>query len=175
MKSLLFHNTPAKAIITIVLILLGLAAYPQNVGVNNPSPKAHLDVTGNFIVSSSFRTVQGEPSPANTYTMVNGQYYTMENDSIVRIFDPGGPAGGYLPSMTANARCSSYFVSASHLEITIESLQLGTGDSLKITDDYGSIIYNTGNTTISSPIVLNSSNVNANFVFKSNADASVGQ
>jgi hypothetical protein len=158
----------------LICLLAGQLSSAQNVGINNSSPKAHLDVTGNFMVSSAFRTVVGEPSPSQQFTMVNGQYLYLENDSLVRIYDPGGAAGGYLPNMTVNARCSSYFVSASHLEITIESLQLGTGDSLKITDDYG-LVYNIGNTTINAPIVINTSYINANFSFKSNADASVGQ
>jgi hypothetical protein len=159
----------------LICLLAGQLSYAQNVGINNNSPKAHLDVTGNFIVSSPFRPAVGEPTASHQFTMINGQFITVEQDSLLRFFDPGGPSGGYLPSMTANFRCSTWTGVASHLEITIESLQLGTGDSLKITDDYGGIIYNIGNSTISAPIILNSSNLNANFIFKSNADASVGQ
>ena len=168
-------KTWSKTLVSFILLNMAQTVYAQNVGINTASPKAHLEVTGNFIASSPFRTAVGEPSPANTFTMVNGQYLYMEGDSLVRFFDPGGPNGGYLPNMTVNARCSTWTGPASHLEITIESLQLGTGDSLKITDDYGGILYNNGNTSISSPIVLNSSNLNANFAFKSNTDASVGQ
>jgi hypothetical protein len=164
-------------VISLVLLLSGKVAYLQNVGINSADPKARLQVGGSFMVSSVYKGTLAEPTPANQLNMINSQTIQFENDSVARFFDPGGPSGNYLPNMTANARCSTWTGNYSNafLEITIESLQLGTGDSLKISEMAGGIFYRVGNTSITTPLVINSSTPQVTFTFQSNADASVGQ
>lgn len=176
MKTALVSRLRMPAIL-IALLLSGQTAYLQNVGINSPAPKARLQVGGSFVVSSVYKGTLTEPTPANQLNMINASTITFENDSTGRFFDPGGPSGNYLPNMIANARCTTWTGNYSNafVEVTIEYLQLGTGDSLKISDIPGGIIYRVGNTSITSPLVINTNSPQVTITFQSNADASVGQ
>lgn len=160
----------------LAFMLAGKTAYLQNVGIGIAQPKTKLQVAGSFIASSAYKGTAAAPTAQNQLSMINGQTIYFENDSIARFYDPGGAAGNYLPGMTANVRCSTWTgnYSNAYLEITIESLQLGTGDSLKISNDISLPFYRIGNTTIASPLVIHSSYAQVTFNFTSNADASVG-
>ncbi len=177
MKNLLRITSFKPLILVAILLSCGLHAHLQNIGINTPDPKAKLQVTGSFMVSSAYKGSAAEPAPANQLTMVNGMPIRFENDSVARFYDPGGPSGSYLANLTAQAICSTYTGNYfyAYLEITIESLQLGTGDSLLIAETFSSTFYRIGNTTIGAPIVLHSSSPQVIFTFKSNSDASVGQ
>ncbi|MBC7935851.1 MAG: tail fiber domain-containing protein [Rhizobacter sp.] len=169
---------PRVRIILLMLcfLLAGKTAYLQNVGIGIAQPQTKLQVAGSFIAGTAFKGSASAPDPQNQLNMINGQTIRFENDSVARFYDPGGPAGNYLPGMTANVRCSSWVgnYGNAYLEITIESLQLGTGDSLKISDDFSQPFYRIGNTSLSSPVVIHSSSAQVNFNFQSNADASTG-
>ncbi len=178
MKNLLQTKQVKILVMLVMLILWGQQAYLQNVGINTPDPKAKLQVTGSFMVSSPYKGSTAQPTPDNQLNMINSQVIRFDNDSVARFYDPGGPAGNYLPNMTAQVSCSTWTANSSnaYLEITIETMQLGTGDSLIITDVFGSsAFFRIGNATIGAPIVINSSTAQVYFNFKSNADASVGQ
>ena len=57
----------------------------------------------------------------------------LENDTTGRIYDPGGPAGNYSNNQNGYSTVSGYYAGYG-LEFIIESIQLGTGDSLIIHD-----------------------------------------
>lgn len=177
MKHLLRFSLLKPLVMVAILVSCGQQAYLQNVGINTPDPKARLQVTGSFMVSSAYKGSTAEPTPDNQLNMINGQPIRFENDSVARFYDPGGESGSYLPNLNAQVVCSTYtnnYFNA-YLEITIESLQLGTGDSLIISEFGAGIFYRIGNATIGAPIVLHSGTPQVNFLFKSNSDASVGQ
>ena len=135
-------------------------------------------VTGNFLATMPTIGPVAAPTAAQTKTMVNAStVYLNDMDSTGRIYDPGGPSGNYLSNLTASATIMSFYSSTSQgIELTIESISLGTGDSLIIADGTNGsakrlLAVGNGYTT-TGKWILNSND--AYITFKSNADGNNG-
>jgi hypothetical protein len=117
-----------------LLVLKNVSA--QNIGIGNNNPKEKLHVVGNLIVQQPYVNTNANPTGIQTQTMVNGNTSMfLDTDSTGRLYDPGGPLGNYLPNLSSSA-----FVPVSNnlgFEITIEDIQLNTGDSLIIKGSSG--------------------------------------
>jgi len=109
------------------------------VGINSDVPQNHLDVRGNLVITVPRVTTDSEPSPTQTKTMINNELIAFESiDSTGRFFDTGGPNGQYGPNNT-NTRC---FIPSTivciGIEVNIEEIDLGEGDSLILRKDHSS-------------------------------------
>lgn len=168
MKKLLF-------ITATILLFMNVGA--QNVGIGNTFPQNKLQVSGNLLVSEPVSTTTAVPTPAQTITLVNNSnafYSTL--DTTGRLYDPGGPSANYLPNLSSTASFQCCAFNQKGIEFTIESINLGTGDSLIIKEG----------TWDDAPVFLavgNGYNTPGKYVFngerfylqfKSNGDASVG-
>ncbi len=149
----------------------------QNVGIGTTEPMNKLHVNGSLLINSPTVATNTAPTVAQTKTMVNASTITFAaSDSTGRIYDPGGPSGNYIANLLANVVINYNNAYCTGIEITVESMQLGTGDSLFISEASG---YNTllavgnGYTTIGK-WVFNSPLGSLYIIFKSNADANVG-
>lgn len=160
----------------ILIITLNSAA--QNVGIGTNTPVAKLDVSGSFKVTAEYTAPVQSPSASQTKSMINGSTLVMPTaDSTYRIYDPGGPANAYIPNLTAGFSIVTSYTDAVYLELLIESVDLGAGDSLIIydgTDTDAPVRYRIGNNFAASGILVNFTNSYGYCLFKSNADASVG-
>ncbi|MES2777566.1 MAG: tail fiber domain-containing protein [Bacteroidota bacterium] len=157
-----------------VLIFIPYFLFSQNVGIGTNEPFNKLQVQGNLLVASPTTTANRAPGAAQTKTMVNASTIAFLNtDSTGIIYDPGGPAGNYLANMTANVNIPAS--TNTGIEVSIESIDLGTGDSL-IIKEYSSAtnyLLAVGNSfTTTGKWVFNSSVLY--IIFKSNADAVTG-
>jgi hypothetical protein len=153
--------------------------YAQNIGIGTVSPVASLDVNGSFKVSASYLGATKLPTVAQTFTMINAATQNMLSaDSIARVFDPGGPAGNYIANLNSIFIANANFNPGSYLELQIESVDLGTGDSLIIHDGVNvnaPVLYRTGNGFTAGNISVSFSSNQGFVVFKSNADGITGQ
>lgn len=148
----------------------------QNVGIGTTEPLNKLQVNGNLLVSAPTTATNTAPTVAQTKTMLNASNILFSiSDSTGRFYDPGGPAGNYLPNMTANTLIDGASGLAAGIEITAETMQLGTGDSLIIKETssspnnllaVGNGYSNTGKWVFNYPYLY--------ITFKSNADANTG-
>ncbi|MBL7729257.1 MAG: hypothetical protein JNM68_16295 [Dinghuibacter sp.] len=165
-----------KQVLPVIAAFLFTAALQaQNVGIGTSQPVNQLQVGGSFLVTKPVTATETPPTPAQMKTMVNASTISFfTTDSTGRIYDPGGPSGNYIANLTANAQIfSSAGVLA--IEVTAESIQLGTGDSLFIRENSFTSAnllavgngYNTTGKWVFSRAELY-------IVFKSNGDASVG-
>lgn len=156
----------------ITLLISSFIATAQNVGIGTTEPTNKLQVAGNILVSQPSVNTVTAPVPGQTKTMINGSTVSfVAGDSTGRLYDPGGPAGNYIDNL--NATCFISGATQLGVLLTIESINLETGDSLliKITSTtapsvlaFGKGNQATGNFTINSqglPIAI---------VFKSNGD-----
>jgi hypothetical protein len=150
----------------------------QNVGIGTGNPLAKLQVEGSFSVKSPTSRTSSAATPAQTHTMVNGVIHNfLMTDSVGRIYDPGGPGGNYLPNLSSGVYIPIQNGFGTYLEITLENISLGTGDSLIIHDGYNDdpVLYKVGNGFNGSNIVVsNFNNYGAFVAFKSNGDAGTG-
>jgi hypothetical protein len=154
-------------------IIIDIAAQNVGIGTNEPANKMHI--VGNLLVNTPTTATGTIPTGAQTKTMVNATTINfLAGDSTGRIYDPGGPAGNYLPNLLGNVNIP-FATGAVGIEITAETMDLGTGDSLIIKETSSSTNYllavgngysNTGKW------VFNSSDLY--IIFKSNADANTG-
>lgn len=148
----------------------------QNVGIGTSSPLTKLQVEGSFAIRSSYTASNANPTAAQTQNMINANtVYVQSEDSVGRVYDPGGPSGNYIPGLTAYTAVLGSV--SSYLECSIESINLGTGDSLIIYDwfdESGPVLYRAGNGFSGSNIPISFTATQGYCVFKSNADASVG-
>jgi Chaperone of endosialidase/Head domain of trimeric autotransporter adhesin len=148
----------------------------QNVGIGTTEPLNKLQVTGNLLVNTPTKATNTPPNLAQIETIINaGTVSFSDADSTGRIYDPGGPSGNYNANITGFAQIlTSGFSTA--IEITVESMQLGTGDSLIIKESASASAYTllaVGNGyTSTGKWIFNSRSLY--ITFKSNADASVG-
>ncbi len=165
-----------KRIIFFLLILAtNQTTFAQNVGIGTTEPLNKLQVNGNLLVNTPTTATSTAPTVAQTKTMVNATTITFVGaDSTGRIYDPGGPSGNYIANLLANVNIPGASGTVG-IEITAETMGLGTGDSLIIKEASSSTNYllavGNGYTTIGK-WVFNSSDLY--IIFKSNADASTG-
>ncbi len=165
-----------KIFISIMAVIFTTALIAQNVGIGTNEPRNKLEVQGNLLVTAPTVATSTPPTVTQTKTMVNASTITFLNtDSAGRIFDPGGPSGNYLANMVANASFDGFGTSIIGIEITAETMGLGTGDSLiiKETSSSTNILLAVGNGyTTTGKWVFNSTQLY--LIFKSNADATTG-
>ncbi len=166
-----------KALIaSFFLLFVSSALLAQNVGIGTNEPYNKLQVSGSFLVNIPSVFTNTAPTAGQTKTILNGGTVTFfSGDSTGYIYDPGGSVANYLPNLVGYANIVTDLNSVG-IEITVQSMELGTGDSLIIKES-GSPTANTlvavgnGYTTVNK-WVLNSRSLY--IIFKSNADANTG-
>jgi Chaperone of endosialidase/Head domain of trimeric autotransporter adhesin len=135
----------------------------------------NLKVSGYLLVNTPTTATSTAPTAAQNKTMINASTVTFAaTDSTGRIYDPGGPAGNYLANLTAYANIEPGGTCVG-IEVTAETMQLGTGDSLIIKETSSSTtnLVAVGNGySATGKWVFNSNNLY--FIFKSNTDANTG-
>jgi hypothetical protein len=161
----------------ILSVVCCCSAAAQNVGIGTASPYSPLEVVGDFTAHAVTQTSNAAPAAGQTYVLVNSNSISIPaTDSVARIFDPGGQAGNYganinaIAGMTDDGICLGY-------EMRIESINLGTGDSLVVsccnsTSPVRLLAIGNNYTT---PGTYVFSAVAISIGFKSNGDASTGQ
>jgi hypothetical protein len=146
-----------------------------NVGIGTNEPLNKLQVNGNILVNVPTTATSTAPTVAQTRTMVNASTISFASaDSTGRIYDPGGPSGNYNANISGFVNISGA-TGAVGIEVTVEGMQLGTGDSLiiKETSSAATNLLAVGNGyTATGKWVFNTDNLY--LIFKSNADANVG-
>ncbi len=167
-----------KFLFLILSFFLSFNLNAQNIGIGVADPVTKLEVKGSFKVSAIYESTSTMPTPAQTLTMINANTLgILPTDSVAVVYDPGGPAGNYNANLNAALLIYGNGSPMSYLELSIELIDLGTGDSLIIyegTSINSSILYKAGNG-------FNASNLSISFpynqgyvVFKSNADIYTG-
>jgi hypothetical protein len=155
---------------------LVVSANAQNVGIGINEPVNKLHLVGSLLAHAPAAATASAPAPSQLFTMTNGGTNNIpSSDSVCRIYDPGGPAGNYNASLTANSSIANNSNSFA-IELTVESIGLGAGDSLIIKETnaanspvllaVGNNYSTTGKRTFSVSRLYIS--------FKSNGDASTG-
>lgn len=162
-----------KTIVLLVCPFFICTLHAQNVGVGIDEPKNKLQVQGNLLVTTPFAVTTIVPRADQTKTMINnGTINYGTGDSTGRFYDPGGPGGNYLPNQTANADMNGV-TNCIGIELTIENINLSSGDSLIIKDySFGDVLLAVGN-LYSTPgkFILNTGTLY--ITFKSNSDGNV--
>ncbi len=160
----------------LIALLYPFFVNAQNVGIgiNTPLQKLHVN-GGNFVITQTLAQTNTIPTVVQTYTIVNaGVLNYTASDSTGKIFDPGGPSGNYIANLNAYvsippvANCVGF-------EVTINSIGLGNGDSLIISDlpNWQNVHLAVGNNYYTSgSYVFNTSRLY--LTFKSNNDGIVG-
>jgi hypothetical protein len=164
-----------KIFIIACISFCAVKSYSQNIGIGTTEPMNKLQVNGNLLVNTPAAATNTAPTVPQTKTMVNASTITFAStDSTGRMYDPGGPAGNYNANLLANADIAPS--SNIGIEITVESMQLGTGDSLIIREFSGStVLLAVGNNYSSTGKWIFNTGIGSLYItFKSNADASVG-
>lgn len=162
-------------ICAVTACLACITARSQNVGIGINDPVNKLHIGGSIVATTPSVSTNAAPTPAQVKTMVNNTTTTFAlDDSTGRIYDPGGAAGNYLANMTANANIAAGNVIG--IRVILETIQLGTGDSLIIRENSSStspIFLAVGNNyTTTGSWVINGKSIY--IIFKSNGDASTG-
>lgn len=159
----------------VAMVVVSFLSNAQNVGIGTTEPVNKLQVQGNLLVTTPTISTNTAPSVSQTKTIINAGTITFSaTDSTGRIYDPGGPTGTYNANITGNAQILS-LLSSTGIELTIETIQLGTGDSLIVKESFtgpdyllavGNGYTSTGKWLFNSPQLY--------IIFKSNTDANVG-
>lgn len=162
-------------IFTLAAVLLSGIATAQNVGIGTTEPLNKLQVQGNMLVNTPTKSTNTQPTAGQERTMINNStIYIASPDSTGRIFDPGGPAGNYIPNLNATATINGN-ASVSGIELIAEDMQIGNGDSLIIressTSSYNLLAFGNGFSS-TGKWIFNSATLY--IIFKSNGDANVG-
>ena len=142
------------------------------VGVNTDAPYNHLDVHGNMVITQPTITTATPPTPALTKIMINNLEIAYQpTDSTGRFFDPGGPNGQYGANIS-NSICGIYENGPNiGIELTIEQIDLGVGDSLIIRYENleGDIAYALGHQNSHAGIYIINA-IGIHLLFKSDAN-----
>lgn len=163
-----------KKIFFILLLFHGVGTTAQNVGIGTTDPKNTLHTVGSFVVNTPSYITITPPTLSQTKTLINNSTsFFQASDSTMRIYDPGGPAGNYNSNLSATAIISDN-TSAIGVELTLLSVQLGTGDSLIIKPQNSDIPFLAvgNNYSITGKWTFNTAELHIRF--KSNTDASNG-
>ncbi len=167
-----------KLLFSILSILFTTSLYAQNVGIGTANPVTKLDVNGSFKVSAEYVSTTALPTEAQKFTMINASLLSMPAaDSIANVYDPGGPGGNYIANLNSTFRVNQNNAANSYLELTVESIDLGTGDSLIVYDGSSAasnVLYSVGNGFAGNNISVSFSSNQGFVAFKSNGDASTG-
>lgn len=156
-------------------LLLSVSALAQNAGIGTAAPQTTLHVQGDFKVNTRYISTKSEPTPAQTFILTRNSA-NLESDSIARVFDPGGPSGNYGPSLSLNFSMGYNFDAGSHVELLIEQIDLGAGDSLLVYGfgNFSGQVYAVGNGFKASNIQVLVPGGGCRLHFKSNADSETG-
>ncbi|MES2648822.1 MAG: tail fiber domain-containing protein [Bacteroidota bacterium] len=122
-----------KNVVAIVSFLVfPLYVFTQNIGIGTTKPFNKLQVMGSLVVGSTSISTKTPPTNAQTTTMSNGASVMVGlPDSTGRIYDPGGPAAGYINNLSSSVSILNNS-SAAGIELIFEDFDLGTGDSLQV-------------------------------------------
>jgi hypothetical protein len=158
------------------LQFLTICCFSQNIGIGTAEPMNKLQVMGNLLINTPTTATAAAPTLAQTGTMINGSTIGFAgSDSTARIYDPGGPGGNY----NINQLCYVDVGGAPGgigLEVTAETMGLGTGDSLIIVEGLSAsakVLLAVGNGyTNTGRWIINCNN--PYIIFKSNFNASTG-
>ncbi|HRD56668.1 MAG TPA: tail fiber domain-containing protein [Ferruginibacter sp.] len=160
----------------IFFLLLSISKYDlaQNVGIGTAEPFNKLDVLGNLMVTAPTTATSTAPTATQTKNMPGLGTLTFlgSSDSTGRLYDSGGPSGNYGIDHDAKATIASSTNIA--IEMTAETMDLNTGDSLIIKESAtGAILLAVGNGyNITGKWIFNSTSLYINF--KSNTDFNTG-
>lgn len=159
----------------VTALAAGLLINAQNIGIGTNAPVAKLHIDGSLLVNTPASKTNTAPTAAQQKTIVNAATtFFSSSDSTGSIYDPGGPAANY-PANVAGFVVVPTALNCIGIEVTIETMQLNTGDSLIIkpsgisTDTLMAV--GNGYTTTGVKI-FNSGSLY--IIFKSNADANTG-
>jgi hypothetical protein len=167
------NQMPMKSLLLGISLLFAKLLCAQNVGIGVADPANKLEVRGNLVIKSETITAVNAPTPAQTYNLINGTYFYIQNaDSVARIYDPGGPSGNYVANLTASTYVSPDPAVYGY-ELQFDQVQLGTGDSVIVYTIAGIRLLAVGN-NYNSPGTYLFQSAGLSVSFKSNADASVG-
>lgn len=145
----------------------------QNVGIGTNEPYNKMHIVGNLLVNTPTRATGTAPTAAQTKTLPGlGTISFLNTDSTGRLYDSGGPAGNY--GIDHDSKVNIPFSSNIAIEVTAETMDLNTGDSLIIKESStGAILLAVGNGYSSiGKWIFNSSSLYINF--KSNTDFNTG-
>ena len=163
-----------KLFVFYLLLSMQAIAIAQNVGIGVSDPANKLQVNGSFVVTEIPLSTNAAPTPAQTKTMSNGTEITyLEGDSTGRFYDPGGPNGNYLNNLTAYFRITQ---ATSHgIELIVEDMDLGTGDSLIVYGQFDNrqMVFTNNNQALGSYRML--IDFELRIAFKSNNDGNNGR
>jgi hypothetical protein len=178
MKRLIIH---CCFLVFISILILPNGLFAQNVGIANTSPTEKLSINGNLLVSAAYSKSNSNPNAQHTHSILAGRADSvlMLIDSVYRILDPGGN-GNYLPNIPLSAIVVVDTTGASSnaltgaLELTLEFVNLGTGDSVFIVNGLNSSVLFRGGSNMNSATPRTYTGNYLILYFSSNADASVG-
>lgn len=165
-----------KIKLTLVVLLQAatIQGIAQNIGIGTKEPFNKLQVQGSLLVTTPTISTSTPPTIAQTKTLpgLGTLAFLLSTDSTGRLYDAGGPSGNYGIDHDAKATIASSSNIA--IEVTAETMDLNTGDSLIIKESStGIILLAVGNGYNSTgKWVFNSSSLYINF--KSNVDFNTG-
>jgi Chaperone of endosialidase/Head domain of trimeric autotransporter adhesin len=150
-----------------------ICSFAQNVGIGTTEPYNKLQVQGSLLVTTPTINTNTAPTVAQTKTLPGlGTISYLNTDSTGRLYDPGGPGGNY--GIDLDSKVNIPFSSNIAIEVTAETMDLNTGDSLIIKESStGTTLLAVGNGyNTTGKWVFNSSSLYINF--KSNIDFNTG-
>ncbi len=162
-----------KIITVLIVIVIQQLAMAQNVGIGTTEPMNKMHIVGNLLVNTPTSATGTPPTVAQTKTLPGlGTVSFLNTDSTGRLYDSGGPAGNY--GIDHDSKANIPFSSNIAIEVTLETMDLNTGDSLIIKESStGATLLAVGNVYNSTGRwVFNSSSLYINF--KSNVDFNTG-
>jgi Head domain of trimeric autotransporter adhesin/Chaperone of endosialidase len=164
-----------RIFICCILLITNLAitSFGQNVGIGTTEPMNKMHIVGNLLVNTLTSATSTPPTVAQTKTLPGlGTISFLNSDSTGRLYDPGGPAGNYGIDQDSKADIPSSINIA--IEVTAETMNLNTGDSLIIKESStGITLLAVGNGYNSTgKWIFNSSSLYIRF--KSNSDFNTG-
>lgn len=162
-----------RIILIVALLFASCYISAQNVGIGTRDPLYTLHTQGHLVVQAPYRTSQG--NPVSNITMMNGGSPTV-SDSVFRFYDPGGPSGNYISGLSAQLNVVPGAGSPIGIQLEIEALNLGTGDTVKVISSVApgaTLLVITQQNQVGQRFLVNS-NATTIIRFTSNVDGSEG-